>query len=459
MVDPVSAGQIQNLPSLILSNSDLQIQLFILIAGLVTIFSIYYKFANWIRRQKFSYTRPHLSRFIQKAVLPFFALALISTTNFYIQIYDLFDESQDLSAGMHTVKQTFAMILNSINILIIGYTVSQLVPIILRKRDSDQKERDDFENWKMKRGFADDPCNNCDVCSGKRYGICKNTPDLFHKFFKWLPPTEIPVEFTREEFQKYLDTEAGRRHLESYRIAGMTIGSYQAIIKDPFGKWKEIEREKYDRYLNFCLNGNNASGRVLSLKSSPHDVYSIDDWMEVKLLNDYEYVIPGGKPPGYFEQKQKSMPRSVNQILPVGIFIVTILGVIAWWGVDLVVVATATGGLGVGVGLALKQTMENYFAYIIIRKDRIIQEGDRIQLNTGFNGYVHRITPRVTHIRDGLNESIAIIPTNQIMNEQILNFTREFAYVPATVNVGASYLNNPKQVASILMKVGKRTMS
>ncbi|MEO9277587.1 MAG: mechanosensitive ion channel domain-containing protein [Nitrososphaera sp.] len=458
MVEPSSVGQIQNLSSLILSNNDLQIQLIILVVGLVTIFSIYFKFANWIRRLKFSYTRPHLSRFIRKAILPFFALALISTTNFYIQIYDLFDESEVSSTGIPTVKQTFAKILNSINILIIGYTVSQLVPIILQKHDSDQKEREDFENWKTKRGFPDDPCGNCDVCRGNRYGICENTPDLYHKFFKWIPPTEIPPEFTKEEFQKYMNTEEGRRHLENYRVGGMTIGSYQEIIKDPFKKWKEVEREKYERYLNLCLNGNNASGRILSLKVRPREIYSIDDWMEVKRLSDYEYVVPGGKPPGYFEQKQKSMPRSVNQILPIGIFIATILGVITWWGVDLVVVATATGGLGVGVGLALKQTMENYFAYLIIRKNKTIQEGDRVQLSTGFNGYVHSITPGVTYIRHALNESLAIIPTNQLINEQILNFTKEFSYVPATVKVGVSYLNDPKQVAAILIKVGKLTM-
>src|SRR6478609_9410146 len=148
MVEQISSDQIQNLSSLILSNSDLQIQLSLLIVGLVSIFSIYYKFASWIRRLKFSYTRPHLSRFIQKAVIPFFALALISTTNLY------------------AVKQTFAMILNSVNILVIGYTLSQLIPIILRKRDSDQKEREDFENWKIKHGYVDDPCGTCDVCSG-----------------------------------------------------------------------------------------------------------------------------------------------------------------------------------------------------------------------------------------------------------------------------------------------------
>src|SRR5574338_1442665 len=145
MVEPGSSGQIQNLSSLILSNNDLQVQLIILIVGLITIFSIYFRFANWIRRLRFSYTRPHLSRFIRKAALPFFALALISTTNFYIQIYALFDESEVSLSGIHIVKESFSKILNSINILIIGYTISQLVPIILRKRDSDRKEKEDFE--------------------------------------------------------------------------------------------------------------------------------------------------------------------------------------------------------------------------------------------------------------------------------------------------------------------------
>jgi potassium-dependent mechanosensitive channel len=460
MVDYNATQQIQTLPSLILSNNVLQIQLIVLVVGLITIFSVYFKFANWVRKQKFSYTRPHISRLVREVALPFFALALVSTTNFYIQIYELFDERGiSILSGGHTEIDVFTKILNTINILIIGYTISQIIPIILRKHESDVKIRDDYENWKLKRGFPDDPCGSCDACSGKKYGICKNTPDLFHKFFKWVPPYEIPSEFSKEEFEKYQNTEEGRKFLENYHSpTGAPIGSYEAIIKEPFKKWKEIERKKYEQYLNFCQSGNNAAGRKLSLRVRPREIYPIDDWLEIRRLNDYEYVLPGGKPPGYFEQKQKSMPRSINQIIPMGIFLVTILLVIAWWGVDLVVVATAIGGLGIGIGLALKQTMENYFAYIVIRKDQIIQEGDRIQLNTGYNGYVHRITPRVTYIRQAMNESLAIVPTSQLLNEQILNFTKEFTFVPATVNVGVSYLNNPKQVASILMKVGKRAM-
>ena len=135
--------------------------------------------------------------------------------------------------------------------------------------------------------------------------------------------------------------------------------------------------------------------------------------------------IPSSRPPGYAKKKREGIPKSAKQILPIGIFVATILGVVAWWGVDLIVLATATGGLAIGLGLALQDTMQNYFAYIFIRKDKIFVEGERVKLDTGYNGYVHKITPRVTYIRDALNESIAIIPTRQLVNAaQIINYTQ-----------------------------------
>ena len=53
-----------------------------------------------------------------------------------------------------------------------------------------------------------------------------------------------------------------------------------------------------------------------------------------------------------------------------------------------------------------------------------MKEGDRVQLQSGYNGYVHKITPRVTYIRHGLNESVAIIPTRQLVNAEIINYTK-----------------------------------
>jgi small-conductance mechanosensitive channel len=190
----------------------------------------------------------------------------------------------------------------------------------------------------------------------------------------------------------------------------------------------------------------------------PEEIFPIDIWREQKRQNNYDPLIPSSRPPGYAKKLKAGIPKSAKQVLPIGIFVITVLGVITWWGVDLVVLATATGGMALGIGLALKETMENYFAYIMIKKDKVIKEGDRITLPSGYNGLVYKITPRVTYIRHGLNESLAIIPTKQIVSEQIINFTKEFKLVPAVIEVGVSYLNDPAQVEAILIKIGKRAM-
>ena len=157
------------------------------------------------------------------------------------------------------------------------------------------------------------------------------------------------------------------------------------------------------KYFNNCITGNNQSGRKLKPGAKPDEIFAIDIWREEKRLNGFEPLIPSSRPVGYARKKREGIPKSFKQILPVGIFAATILGVVSWWGVDLFVLATATGGLAIGIGLALQETMQNYFAYIMIRKDNIFKEGERVQLESGYNGYVHKITPRVTYVRDGLH--------------------------------------------------------
>jgi len=229
-------------------------------------------------------------------------------------------------------------------------------------------------------------------------------------------------------------------------------------MSDPFEEWKKAVRKKYEKYFNDCISGNNQTGRKLVPGTKPQEIYPIDVWREVKRQREYEPIIPASKPSGHAKLQKERVPKSAKQIIPIGIFVGTVIGVVGWWGVDLFILATATGGMALGVGLALKETMENYFAYILIRKDKIFTEGDRVQLESGYNGYVHRITPRVTYVRHGLNESLAIIPTRQLVSAEIINYTKEIKLVPAIVDVGVSYLNDPKQVASILVKVGKRAL-
>jgi len=433
-----SAGEFETVAQLLASSSDLQALMVLLGTGLVILGIAYRGFGKWMSSRKFSYTRPHVSRFARTAMLAFFGIGLVTGVNLYMQIEVMLGVGSDFS---EEAIQTFEKIINTINILVIGYTISHLIPIGLNKSEKTKLEAEDFENWKDVKGFKDDE------------------DGLFHKIFKWIPPKTPPEDLTKEEFEKNLQTKDGLNFLENYRTSkGVTIGSYEKMGKDPLEEWKKAERKKYEKYLNDCQSGNNETGRKLTLGAKPQEIYPIDMWREERRQRGYDPIIPASKPAGHAELQEERVPKSAKQVLPIGIFVATVIGVVGWWGVDLFVLATATGGMALGVGLALKETLENYFAYILIRKDKIFTEGDRVQLESGYNGYVHRITPRVTYVRHGLNESLAIIPTRQLVSAEIINYTKEIKLVPAVVDVGVSYLNDPKQVAAILVKVGKRAL-
>jgi len=438
----ISVREFETVSQLVSSSESLQLAFFIMIVGIIGIVIGYRKFSFWVGSQKFYYKKPHFSRFLRRAVLPFFAIALITAINIYVQTGGLLETETVNGNEEISVSEKFAKILNTFNILVIGYTISHLIPISLTKRDKSILEKNDFDAWFEMRGFIDDK------------------DDLFHKLYKWNPPQITPEDIEEEEFAKLLKTKEGMKYLEQFRTTkGNPIGGFEKIVGEPFEEWKKSEREKYDKYYQNCITGNNQSGRKLRPGAKPDEIFPIDVWREEKRVNGYEPIIPSSHPPGHAKKKREGLPKSAKQILPVGIFIATILGVVSWWGVDLIVIATATGGFSIGLGLALQETMQNYFAYIMIRKDKIVIEGDRVQLDTGYNGNVHKITPRVTYLRDALHESIAVIPTRQLVNAQIINYSKENKLVPAVVKVGVSYLNNPRQVASILVKVGKRGMN
>lgn len=438
----VSTGEFETVSQLLASSESLQIAFFIMIAGIIGIAIGYRTFSSWVGSKKFYYQRPHASRFLRRAVLPVFAIVFITIINIYIQSGLLLGENLTIIGNQEiSPQEIFVKILNSFNIVVIGYTVAHLVPIVFTKREKSALEREDFEAWCEMRGFVDD------------------VGDLIHKMYKWVPPKTTPENFDEEEFQELLKTKEGRHQLEQFHTAkGNPIGGYEELVDKPFEEWKKSERVKYGKYYQNCITGNNQSGRKLKPGAKPDEIYPIDVWRTEKRTNGFEPLIPSSRPPGYAKKKMEGIPKSAKQIIPIGIFITTILGILAWWGVDLVVLATATGGLAIGIGFALQETMQNYFAYIFIRKDKIFVEGERVKLDTGYNGYIHKITPRVTYVRDALNESVAIIPTRNLVAAQVVNYTQGVKMVPALVQVGVSYLNDPKQVAAILVKVGKRAM-
>lgn len=438
------SSQFIPLNQLLATDSSLQLALVALIGGIIGITFVHYKFSHWIEGTKFRYKRTHLAQVIQRVLFPTIVIVAMIVGTEYIHTNELFTSDIYIKAAEASQEMTprefFSKILESGTILVSGFIIAKFIPVLLSSREKLNLEREDFEHWKEMRGFEDDD-------------------NLFYKLYKWNPPASAPKDMSEEQFKVHLKTEQGRKFLERYRTKrGFTIGSYSQIVENPFEEWKRSERAKYQQYLESCVSGNNQAGRKLRLGKKPEEVYTIESWRYIKRRENYMPIIPGSTQPGHIKGHIQIAPKSVRNIVSIGLFISLVLAVAAWWEVDLLLIATASGGLSIAVGFALKETMENYFSYLQIRKEEIIQEGDRIEIE-GYNGIVYKITPRVTYIKHALNESIAIFPTHQLVTSKILNFSKDFKLVPAKIKIGVSYTHDPEQVASILVKIGKRIMN
>ena len=154
-ISQISVGEFETVSQLLASSESLQLAFIIMIVGILAIAAAYRKFSSLIKSKKIFYTRPHLSKFVQNAVLPFFAIALISSTNAYIQTSELFENDSNSLTMELTPEETFAKILNTFNILVVGYTISHLIPIMLTKRDKSILEKqEEFElinDWRDNR--------------------------------------------------------------------------------------------------------------------------------------------------------------------------------------------------------------------------------------------------------------------------------------------------------------------
>ncbi|PJC50741.1 MAG: mechanosensitive ion channel protein MscS [Nitrosopumilales archaeon CG_4_9_14_0_2_um_filter_34_16] len=439
-IKEIPIGEFQSVTELFDSSFTFQMAFVILIVGNVVIILVHKYFSKWIDSKKIRYTRPHIARFFKMILLPLFVIVLITSINSYVQATDFFTKNTESLNEEITPSKTFTKILNSLTILIIGYTTGHIITIILNKREKLSQEKEYFEAWKELRGFLDD------------------VGDFFHTVCEWIPPKSPPDDMTVEEFENLLKTGKGQHYLQQYRTSkGNTIGIFKQKVSHPFQEWQKSEKDKYEKYYDDCISGNNETSHPLRSGVVPKEIFTIDEWREEKQFNNYDPVIPGAKLAGYAEKKSHDLPKSLNQIIPVAIFFATILVVMSWWNMDILVLGTAVAGFGVGIGFALKETMENFFAYFMIRKDKIFTEGDRVEIDN-YNGYIHKITSRVTYVRHALNESIAIFPTRQLIASKVINYSKEMKFVPAIVEVGVSYLNNAKQVAAILTKVGQRAM-
>jgi len=154
----------------------------------------------------------------------------------------------------------------------------------------------------------------------------------------------------------------------------------------------------------------------------------------------------------YFEQKwvKKSETKIDNIIFDLlnrfsGAIIYAVATILALdiMGINVMPFVAGAGVMGVAIGFAAKDTLSNLIAGILLIIDRPFEIGDRIEVWSAPSGSaswgdVMDIGLRATKIKTTDN-IIIVIPNNEIMKRDIVNYTLISTSIRVRINIGVAY--------------------
>jgi len=142
-----------------------------------------------------------------------------------------------------------------------------------------------------------------------------------------------------------------------------------------------------------------------------------------------------------------------------GIIIYTAAGIMALdkLGLNVMPFVAGAGIAGVAIGFAAKDTVSNVISGILLIIDRPLKVGDRIEVraapkNSATWGDVIDIGLRATKIRTTDN-IVIIIPNNEFMNRDIVNYTAITDEIRVRIPIGISYESNLKKAKEIIIGI------
>ncbi len=126
-------------------------------------------------------------------------------------------------------------------------------------------------------------------------------------------------------------------------------------------------------------------------------------------------------------------------------------------GVNIMPFVAGAGVAGVAIGFAAKDTLSNLIAGILLIVDRPFEVGDRIEVwnspsGTASWGDVIDIGLRATKIRTTDN-IIIVIPNNEIMTRDIINYTLNSEKIRVRINIGVAYDADIQKAKDLIIKV------
>jgi small-conductance mechanosensitive channel len=149
-----------------------------------------------------------------------------------------------------------------------------------------------------------------------------------------------------------------------------------------------------------------------------------------------------------------------QKLLSIAIWTVSILIGIDILGIDLTALAVFSGALGLAIGFGLQKTFGNLISGIILLMDHSIKPGDVIaitdQAGSSTFGQIRKIGIRAVSVvtRD---QREYLIPNEQLMINQVENWSYSSKTVRIQVPVGVSYACDIEHAEKLMLEAAKAT--
>lgn len=142
------------------------------------------------------------------------------------------------------------------------------------------------------------------------------------------------------------------------------------------------------------------------------------------------------------------------------IYVVAVIIALDVMGINVMPFVAGAGVLGVAVGFAAKDTLSNLIAGVLLIIDRPFEIGDRIEVWSAPSGSaswgdVIDIGLRATKIKTTDN-IIIVIPNNEIMKRDIVNYTLISSNIRVRINIGISYDADTQLAKEIIIQLASQ---
>ncbi|MBN1870211.1 MAG: mechanosensitive ion channel [Candidatus Omnitrophica bacterium] len=146
--------------------------------------------------------------------------------------------------------------------------------------------------------------------------------------------------------------------------------------------------------------------------------------------------------------------RGFIRILVIGLGLLVLLDS---FGVSITPILASLGVGSLAVALALQPTLENFFSGIQLVMDKPIKVGHFVKLESGEEGYVHKIGWRSTWVKM-LPNNMVIIPNKVIVSAKVINYYYPQKELSVLVQVGVHYDSDLEHVERVTIEVAKETL-